>query len=225
MNINNLIEYMKLGLTIKPDSKRFRRLVGASGIWTIIGFLYGIILGGYWKYIAIIMVITFLCAVVGVFVLSRQCLTIKNRLILQSIIYLSWNWQLILLETIIFTMAYGFGVHVLLLHLPSVLIPLLLGMKTAKMLKRDTPFSSKPITLSKIRLTGGMAGIIGMNFVAVFKNMSQSTAIVIAVVCCVILNSIFSFGFLYLQRLYYLFKYEKLGMLPKEFFSNNNSPS
>lgn len=224
MNINNVIEYIKSGLGFVPEPKLFRKLGSGSGILTfLVGLIPGIVLGGYWMLISIIMIVSFLITMIVVYVLSAKELTVKNRLILQVIICLSWIWQMSLLVTMFYTMAYGINIYLFLLNIPTILIPLLLSVKASKKLKKDTPFNSREISHSHIRITGSMTGIIGMNLAAIFRNVGQNTAIIIVLSSLLFLTYLFSFGLLSIQRLYYLYKLDKLGMLPKEFLGIENS--
>lgn len=219
MNCDNALEYIKSGLGIAPQRKLFRQIVcGPLFIGLIMGLPLGIVLGGYHLVISIIMVCTCLIALVMVFARTNQEFTITNRLILQSIIYIDYSIELMLLELQLFLFAYSLSFFLFILYVPPILIPVLLGIKAAKKIRKDTPFRSKEIVHSGLRVSGTMAGFAGMAFAAIFlKDLSQDILIIIMLLCIMVVSSIISFGLLSVQRLYYWHKLQKLGLLPEEY--------
>lgn len=197
--------------------KTYRILVYGSGGWSIIGLIYGLILENYWTYLSLFMLVEFFVAVTIVIALSSRKLTIKRRLVIQLVINLSWILQISLIEIIVFTMTYGWHVCLLLLFLPIVVIPLLLGVRISIMLKKGN-YISKKIKTNSLALGGTITGLIGMNFGAVFRNIEQGMAIILTLLVMLSLNCIFSMGLLYIQKLYYLIKYEKVGVLSSDSF-------
>lgn len=200
------------------SSKTYRILVYGSGGWSIIGLIYGLILRNYWIYLSLFMIVEFFAAATIVIALSSRKLTIKRRLIIQIVINLSWILQISLIEIIVFTMTYGWHVCLLLLFLPIAVIPLLLGVRISRMIKNGN-YISKKITTNSLGLGGMMTGLIGMNFGAVFRNIEQGKAIIFILLVMLFLNCIFSMGLLYIQKLYYLLKYEKAGVLSSDSFN------
>lgn len=200
------------------SSKTYRILVFGSGGWSIIGLIYGLILRNYWIYLSLFMLVEFFVAATIVIALSSRKLTIKRRLIIQIVINLSWILQISLIEIIVFTITYGWHVCLLLLFLPIAVIPLLLGVRISRMIKNGN-YISKKITTNSLGLGGMMTGLIGMNFGAVFRNIEQGKAIIFTLLVMLFLNCIFSMGLLYIQKLYYLLKYEKAGVLSSDSFN------
>lgn len=220
MNIDNITEYIKSGLGIAPEKKQFRMLVSAPFIMTLtMGLIPGIVLGGYQLILSITMIVTSLVMIIAVFILSNQKFTVKNRLILQILIYSNWILQISLLELMYFSIMSSFSVFLYLIYIPPILIPLLLGINAAKKIKKDTLFNTQKILHSGVRVSLTMSGIIGMNFAAIFRNTSQKTAYIVVLTGCTIITSFLSIGLLSIQRLYYLLKLEKLELLPEEFKS------
>ena len=217
MNRKNLTEYLKNGFIMNSSPKIYRSLIYGSGGWSLIGLIYGIILKKYWILISLFMVLAFFAAITIVIVLSFGKLTIKKRIIIQTIINLSWVLQISLMEIIIFTMTYGWCVWLLLLFLPTIVIPLSLGIIIHIRLKKDS-YISKKITNSSFALVGAMTGLIGMNFGAIFRNIEQSEAIILTLIIMLLINGIFSIGLVDIQKLYYLFKYEKVFVFLEDSF-------
>lgn len=219
MNRDNALEYIKSGLGIAPQKRLFRLLsCGPLFMAITMGLFPGVALKGFHLAISVIMICMCLVALIMVFIRSNQELSVKNRLILQSIIYVAYIFELLLLELQWFLFAYPLNVFLFILYVPPILIPVLLGIKAAKKIRKDTPFRSKEIIHSGLRVSGIMAGLAGMAFAATFlRDVSQETVLIIIVVGLSIVSSIFSVGFLSIQRLYYWYKLQKLGSLPEEY--------
>lgn len=144
MNIDNITEYIKSGLGIAPEKKQFRMLVSAPFIMILtMGLIPGIVLGGYQLILSIMMMITALIMTIAVFILSNQKFTVKNRLILQILIYSNWILQISFLELMYFSIMFPYSVFLYLIYIPPILIPLLLGINATKKIKKDTLFPSK----------------------------------------------------------------------------------
>ena len=219
MNRDNALEYIKSGLGIAPQKRLFRLLsCGPLFMAITMGLFPGVALKGFHLAISVIMICMCLVALIMVFIRSNQELSVKNRLILQSIIYVAYIFELLLLELQWFLFAYPLNVFLFILYVPPILIPVLLGIKAAKKIRKDTPFRSKEIVHSGLRVSGTMAGFAGMTFAAIFlKDLSQDILIIIMLLCIMVVSSIMSFGLLSVQRLYYWHKLQKLGLLPEEY--------
>lgn len=218
MNYNNVLEYIKSGLGIAPKKEEFRKIVSGPVIMAfILGLLPGTILGGYRLILSIVMVVTSVFALIWVLILSAHKFTVKNRLILQTIIYIDFILQISLLELILFEPSIFLGIF----YLSPVLIPVLLGIKATKKIRKNTPFLSKEIIHSGLRVSGTMAGLAGISFAAIFlEDVSQEIILFILPFGLIIMASFLSIGLLSIQRLYYWYRLQKLGLLPEEFFDS-----
>lgn len=144
MNIDNITEYIKSGLGIAPEKKQFRMLVSAPFIMILtMGLIPGIVLGGYQLILSIMMMITALIMTIAVFILSNQKFTVKNRLILQILIYSNWILQISFLELMYFSIMFPYSVFLYLIYIPPILIPLLLGINATKKSKKILCFRLK----------------------------------------------------------------------------------
>ena len=193
---------------MNASPKIYKSLIYGSGGWSLIGLIYGSILKKYWIFISVFMVLAFFVATTIVITLSLGKLTIKKRVIIQTTINISWVLQISLMEIIVFTMTYGWRIWLLLLFLPTIVIPLSLGIIIHIRLKKGG-YATKKITNSSFALVGATTGLIGMNFAAIFRNIEQSKAIILTLIIMLLLNGILSIGLVDIQKLYYLFKYEK----------------
>lgn len=213
MYIDNIANYIISGLGIPPEPKQFKLLISGPAIWSLFCFVPGSVLGGYWLLLSILMLLSSFIAMILVFRLSSKELTIKRRLILQLIIYSSYVLQFSLSEMLIFTMKYGFNIFLLLLYIPLILIPVLLGFRNSKRLRKSVIFDLKQAAHSRVRITAMITGIIGMNIASFLKDVDQNTVVIILLTGCSLLNGIFSVGFLSIQRLYYLSLCRKRGVI------------
>lgn len=213
MNEDNIIKYIKSGLGF-PAEKKFFRIQSAMPLLAtlLMGLVPGIVLGKHWQITSCVMIIVAILFLIIVMILSEYSLTIAKRLILQTVICLGWIIEISLLEVMYFTLLYGFNVCLLVLYIPIILIPLLLGIKNKKDIEKDIAYEPKKIIYSRFRMSFFFAGILGMNFARVFRNSEQNVAIVIILICFTLLNSIFSVGLLSVQRLYYLIKLKQIGI-------------
>ena len=124
-----------------------------------------------------------------------------------------WIIQLILIEIMYFSLIFQFYVFLLLLIIPIVLIPVLLGVKNHKEVCSEYIYNFKGVNRSRLRISGIIIGILGMNFAALFRNAEQSVIVIIILICFTIVNSILSVGLLSIQRLYYLNKLAQQGIM------------
>ena len=83
------------------------------------------------------MLLVFISGIISVSKFLSRELTLKRKLIIQTIIYINWFIQISLLETIIFTYEYGWQIGIALLYLPSVITPIILSLTTSIMLKKS----------------------------------------------------------------------------------------
>lgn len=204
---NSIEIYIKSGLGIEPNPKNFRKFAwGSLLLVSYWGVPPGIILGKPWSFISILMIVSSLLAVIIVHITSKQEMTIRNRLLMQGLIYLNWVFQLSLVQILFFTMAYGFNIILIVICLPQIITPLVLGFWHANRLKKGT--NTVKTTLStKLGLGFGWTGCLGLCFARLYtENISQHASIIFIILALSFLASIFSFGLLSFQRLYYYLK-------------------
>lgn len=214
MNIENAKLYIKNGLGFVPIKKEFRKHSFAPLLTTLLmGVVPGVVLGFPWYLITIVMLCISLFTIFISFLYSQKIMSIKNRLILQLIVIVPWIIQLILIEIMYFSLIFQFNVCLLLLIIPIVLIPVLLGVKNHKEVCSEYIYNFKGVNRSRLRISGIIIGILGMNFAALFRNAEQSVIVIIILICFTIVNSILSVGLLSIQRLYYLNKLAQQGIM------------
>ncbi len=206
MNFDMISQYVSAGSAFKEDEKLYRTQCFVPLVFALIGGMApGAILGGFWPFLLIVMLIVSVACVITTFKLSSYGLTLHDAFCLDAVIYGTWVVDLSILELMYFTMLKGFTPWFLLIYLPVICIPLFVGIQTHRALKKGT-YLKKKTAKSGIGAIGFTAGILGANFAAIFRNVEQSTAIIIILVCLGIINSAMSLGLLSLQKLYYMKK-------------------
>ncbi len=207
MDANRVMAYVESGLGIRPEPKQFRKIaVGPFLMVMVMGMIPGVVLGGFWLFLALMMIATSLALAVVVFVLSSKKLTVMNGLIMQALNASNYVLQIGLLQTMWYTMSFGFDWVLVLLYLIPILTLLGMGWRNAKALRSNRTFPYK----SNMRFVCGFGwtGAVGVCIAkAIFQDISQKTALVIVILGFALLSCVFSIGLLAYQRIFYLKKY------------------
>jgi hypothetical protein len=102
----------------------------------------------------------------------------------------------------------GFSPVVLLLFLPQIVIPLIMGFLTHRKLMTDPDYTAKKLKRSQIKKVGVVACLIGLVISKTLsKELDEDTSTMLTAVCMVIVNSILSTQLVSIQKLYYIKKY------------------
>ncbi|MBQ1232396.1 MAG: hypothetical protein IIX86_02590 [Clostridia bacterium] len=130
-------EYVSLGSAFKEDEKLYRTQCFVPLVFALIGGMApGAILGGFWPFLLIVMLIVSVACVITTFKLSSYGLTLQDALCLDAFIYGTWVLNLSILELMYFVMWKGFTPWLLLMYLPVICIPLFVGMRIHILLKK-----------------------------------------------------------------------------------------
>lgn len=210
MYLDNVFQYVSTGSIFGDEKKAYKKnSIGPILLTVMLGTVPGIILKGQWMYMTFALWIVSITCLLTVFIILSKGITKTRCLYMDVCIFGAWVLELSILEIMYYTIWRGFDPWILLAYLPTVLVPLFCGIKIYKMLKR-TDYNSKKVIQSNIKTIGFLAGILGMNFAAIFINVDQSAAFMIALLCLSVLNAFMSLGLLSLQKLYYIKKYKIL---------------
>ncbi len=214
MYTENCIEYIKTGLGFVPDRKQNIIMAAGSLILTLmLGLVPGFVLKGTWLFISMTMLAMSIAAFIATVIISSKGMTVKNRLIIQVIITLSFILALSFIDIMFYAAAYGFNIVVGIIFIPPAITPTLLGIRMSKRINKDVPFTRKEMTQIKLQFSGIGLGIASMNIATfVFKDIGKDTAIILFIVLSSIINIGMSIGLLSIQRLYYLDKLNKDGI-------------
>ena len=208
MYLDNITRYVSTGSMFNKDEKAYRKnSFGPVALTIMAGIVPGVVLKGYWGYMSLATVIVSLACVITTFKLSAYGLTLQDSLCLDVVIYGAWIINISIIELMYFTIWQGFNPWFLLIYLPVVLIPLFFGIKIYKLLKSEN-YNPKKAAKTGISSVGFTAGILGACFAGIFKNIEQSTAFIVILICLSLLNGFMSLGMISLQKLYYIKKYK-----------------
>lgn len=211
MYTENCIEYIKTGLGLAPDRKLHIKISTGPLLWTLmLGLVPGIVLKGAWLVLSMTTLAITVAAFIAVVIISSKEMTVKNRLILQVIESLSFILAFCLVDIMFYAAQHGFNAVIIIIFIPPVLTPVLLGMMMSRKINKDTLFTRKEMRQIKLGAGGIGLGVGSMGLCRVFfKDIDQNTAIIIVLVLTEIINAAMSVGLLSIQRLYYLDKLNK----------------
>ena len=219
--LQNYIEYIKVGVHMRYTRKNFISFVLVpSLLWPLFGAIpFGLLLSGYYELLSIAMITAgVVFAFVGI-VFSLKTLTTKNRLIILIIAFLSFFIQNSLMSILFFTMHWGFNfILPAILLLPVALTVILFALIHIKLKNNEPIYKTKVYARAA---TFSSAGFVAGSAIVklLVGNISQDTAFTIVIGGLLIINLFLILGFLNIQRLYYLTKLEKLGLVTEECFT------
>lgn len=214
MNTENCIEYIKTGLGIAPDKKlHIKMSLGPLLLALTLGLVPGIVLKGSWLILSMTLLAMSIAAVIAVAVISSKGMTVKNRLILQVIEASSLILAFCFVDVMFYAVGFGFNAVIVVIFIPPVLTPVLLGIMMSKKVSRDTPFTRKQMTRSTITAGEIASGAAGVSLCRLLvKDVNRNIAIIIVLVLTSFINAVISVGLLSIQRLYYLKKLNEQGI-------------
>ena len=208
MNNDVILEYLNNGMM---DAKKCKNSILGSGLFAFLGLITGLLLGSYWAFIGIIMILTFaVCACFTLRLLAKE-LMLKTKLEIHAVIYACMYFQFGSLGAIVYTNTYGINYKLLFLYLPSFFLCLINFVITSKMLKSGV-LSQKRNNSSKSWSLGlGLvAATTGWRLASFSDNTSnEGSSVPEILVCIVIINTLLSLGFANFQKLYYFHKISK----------------
>lgn len=202
-----IIEYLNTEMIATKD---YRKFMLGSGLLVLWGIVPGILLRSYWIYIGIAMLLIFVICTCITFSLMSKELTLKTKIVIQSLIFVCWYFQIGLISAIIFIHEYGINYKLIFLYLPSLLVCAFLFILTSIMLQngRFTPKINRSI---QGFATGFTVAAMGWRLGSILYNTSSQAATVqIILICFTIVNTILSVGFLNFQKMYYMHKIDAI---------------
>lgn len=203
MYSENISRYVSLGFNI--ETEKFYRKICFGPLLLLI--FIPVVHGSVWSYLLAAMFLISIACVITAFKVSSGGLTLKEALWLDVVI--SVNWVLVLSYSVIkiFTMWQGFTPWLLLLCLPVVLVPLIVGIIIYISLKGEN-YNPKQATKAGIAPIGMISGLLGWRIAKILgRHADQSTALIVVLICLCLINSVMSLGLLSLQKLYFIKKY------------------
>ena len=207
MNSNQYIKYIESGLGIRPERNQFRKIaLGPFLLVLLMGVIPCVVLGGNWMILLIIMLVTSITITIVVFIISLKQLTIRNRLIMQAFIYSNWVLQTLMLQIMFYLITWGADFVLVILCMPPLITPLVLGLLNGKRLRSNSIILQK--RSASVIFPFAWGGIIGVLLAKSFFHSSTNKMVMLfVIVSLTVLSCIFSIGLLSYQRLFYLKKY------------------
>jgi len=205
----NIKNYVLAGCNRIPDEKYYRRTVNGTLLLTLLGGIYpGVVLKGGYLLITVLLLLLNILSIWKIYSFTSGGYTYKGSLVLNCILCTAWVLEFSLLELMYFSMLKGFHISVLLLYVPVILFPLILGFIAHKNMHTKRRAAPKSVIGATVGAVGLVSGLLGRRIAKTyFSDVDQATAIIIVLACLVIVSTIISAGFLDVQRLYYMKKY------------------
>ncbi len=208
MDKDIVVEYLNKEMIAVDD---YKTVAISSGLIMFWGIIPAIFVGSYWSYIGIGMLLMFAVCMCLIFHLMSNELTLKKKIQIQALIFLSWYLQFSSLSTSIFIVTYGINYKLIFIYLPSVLVSLLSFILTSIMLKKKNLTRRKVSSIQGLGVVS-ITGFFGWRMASILDETStKDNTVPIILICSTVVISILSIGFLNFQKLYYLNKIEKQG--------------
>jgi hypothetical protein len=206
----NVKKYVLAGCMPKQDGKFYRSNIIGPLLLTLLGGVYpGIVLKGGYLFITGLLLLLNILSIWKIYSFTAGGYTYKGCLTLNCILYTAWVLEFSLLELIYFSMLKGFHISVLLLYVPVILLPLIMGFNAHRNMYKPRKSTSKVVVGAAVGTIGVSCGLLGRQIAKTyFSDVDQTTAIIIVLVCFVIVSTVMSVGLLNIQRLYYADKYK-----------------
>lgn len=192
------------------EPKNYKKYIAYSGIALFIGIWIALTFLSECLYILGMMIIIFVASICIVSSFKATDLTLKKKLIIQTIIYLNWFLQFELSATMICVSEFGFNFLIILLYLPAIIISVVLCITKAHNLKKGKKFNDFPwAILTGIPVAGGivLGRSLGGKISDFIGSVSGRSYNIIFIVILVMLSCFFTIGVYNIQKLFYLKKY------------------
>lgn len=204
----NVKKYVLAGCMPKQDGKFYRSNIIGPLLLTLLGGVYpGIILKGGYLLITGLLLLLNILSIWKIYSFTAGGYTYKGCLTLNCILYTAWVLEFSLLELIYFSMLKGFHISVLLLYVPVILVPLIMGFIAHKNMHTKRRSVPKAIVVA----SAGTSFFFYMWVTRMYKKYLQhnrSAFNITIIVLLVIMSTAVSTGLLNIQRLYYMDKYK-----------------
>ena len=208
MYLENVKKYVTFGMDVNDDVGMWRKQGFGFVLLTVMtGTVPGVILRGHWIYLTLAMYLISIACMVSVFILTSQVPTLEEWLWIHFIVYAGWVLDLSILMLMYFTIWKGFFPWLLLMHVPAIIVPLILGIKIYHMLKSDN-YNPQKIAKGNFKTVGFSTGLVGVSFASIFRNVDHSTAFIIVLTIFTLINGLMSIGLVFIQKIYFMYKYK-----------------
>lgn len=209
MYLENVKKYVTFGMDVNDDVGMWRKQGFGFVLLTVMtGTVPGVILRGHWIYLTLAMYLISIACMVSVFILTSQVPTLEEWLWIHFIVAAGWVLDLSILMLMYFTIWKGFSPWLLLMHVPAIIVPLILGIRNYHMLKSDN-YNTQKIAKGNFITVGFSTGLVGVSFARIlFRNVDQSTIFIVTFTLLTLLNGLMSIGLVSIQKIYFMYKYK-----------------
>ena len=234
MNKERLVEYIEAGLS--SGLAKMKEMLYGPGIFTFVGFYFGYVAKRIMP-VSITMSALYLVTVLAGSVLYKRKDSVGNRLLIYALVFSNWFVQLSLLAVIVLLLQDRFYFSFLLvlifpLVLPSAACVYMSRKIHSKKIEKQNKHRTKKGHRSKkknlppqkvpksVWIASGCYGLLGVCLARVLgRDLGQRDIVTVLVVCFLFMNCLFSAGLIVYQKLYYLYKYTKSGLLNDDDFT------
>lgn len=208
MYLDNVTKHVVGGSIYCDDKTSARKSSFVPSVTILAGCIVGGRLQGIWSYLLPAMFFISLACVVIVFKVSKYGLYLHEELWLDVVISITWVLNMSILELMCFVSATDFTPWFCLIYLVNIIVPGIFGFAIYRSLKNDNK-DKKIVGGSTISLTVGSGAVFTSLAKGVLRGASQERALMIMIVCLCLLSCLLSsFGFISLQKLYFIKKYK-----------------
>lgn len=207
MYLTNVKKFVRMGTNVIPTHEKCMKEMLGPALFAGMGVFFCCLLKGYYLLIALALVLIVALNMIITYKISSCTMTLRRCLMLKSVLYVTYIIVLSLFELIFFLMWKGLHPSVILLYIPIIIIPIWIMWQNYRIMKKETEYTPKSTVVSNIGKMGFTSGIIGANIARIFKNVEQSTAIIIILIGVTFVNSLMSVGLGFIQKVYWAEKY------------------
>lgn len=206
----NIKNYILSGTTMIKNLKQYFILQFGPFLLLPFNLMIGFVLGGWYTVFSVgMMGLALILCLFGLFLYRKK--TVVAKLWCQAFIYLHFILQFLTIQILCFSMTYGSSFALIFLIIPLFLIPVItIYFHHRKIKKSSFQFEIKPAT-GKIALIGGSLGLSIYLFAKqaiASADFSQNKAILFVVLIILLINSLFSIGFLNFHKIYLCKKFD-----------------
>lgn len=188
-----------------------RTIKGTAVVMLLIGGIYPWFkFKGYFLLIPLVFVLINIFSVITVYTvtsLKSKEYGHKERLIMSLVIGTTWLLDTCLIELMHFFMAVGVHISVLLLYVPVILVPLVMGFIAHKNMRTKRRPVPKPVVIAGLGTTSFFLNMWASRMYRKYLRNNRFAFNIVMIVLLVIMSTIMSTGLLNIQRLYYMKKY------------------
>ncbi len=209
---NNTVKYVTEGVS-QLTRKDYLYVVFGGCCVVIISVPYGFSCG----YVTTSIVMVALALITSISVLGLSCGTItqKRRLVLQLIYTIFWLLELNLMMTMVFVRTFGTNLYLLFLFVPIILQPIFMCLRKIRDFRKGYVHPIRVVI--RLLVPPMFSAFIVWLVYSHLDVPTEKIMVPVFLACFHFVSVAISSGLQAFQQLYYLSRFEKEGILPKEY--------